>query len=1067
MPEQNSSEFDELEFRNLPHLYQPDGNGSRNWPRDPAVSRHRDSVRRKIADFLSVKTSYGMQQREFLVTSLEVDLFMQASSKEEYANPETLNDRLEFLLQCKHNAAEGQDKNATFIILDPPSPSGMEMATSETPHQPLVHNRLDGNSTRMLSLLIDEPVCEQGCKDKHQLDLKSSNGVWNFSEFQDSAKANFNKSDRDLLPYPKRTKLENSCLVAPLKNHTCSSKPPPSIDDEAMEKEFRESFTKSTQYSVSLGKIRRNDAHDYIRKTSEPAMTREPMDIELTSGNNTRVNVKEISDILPFKSSPKELGVDCVASETQMRAMSIQTQSELKAEHEKEENTGKPSIKAHTIIEDLTTEQIKEHIKYLRQWTDQDFLDKNIQEIDKNACTLCGKCCILLAPKTIYCSSCSVPVKRNANYYYSTRKENSPQYYFCTKCHKLSQGREIFVHGICILKETLHRGKNDSEFEESWVQCDKCESWQHQTCGLFDGKINSGANIEYKCPKCWLKEKESRDYKLSTKNVVFSAKDLPRTKFSDHIEERLFRRLKQERKERAKVAGKCFNEVAGAEDLTVRVVLSMREKMIVKKQLLDILEDESYPTEFPYTSKLILLFQKIGGVDVCLFSMYVQEFGSECGKPNQRCVYISYLDSIKYFRPVIGTSTGEALRTFAFHEILLGYLDHVKKRGFATCYIWACPPIKGDDFFFYCHPETQKIPKSDKLRQWYHSMLKKAENEEIVVNHTNLYDHFFIQHKQAKCKITAARLPYFDGDYWSGAVEYVIKDIEKESKKKTKKEMAKATLKSMGQTNSSSALNDILLMQKLGQNILPFKKDFIVIHLQFVCTHCYEPILSGKRWFCNQCKEFNLCERCHVVEQDLHSNETHTSAKGEQHFLSQALTDVTLDTKDEDVILDSELYENRNKFLSFCRDNHYQFDSLRRAKHSSMMMLYHLRHLIPPTVETGSCHIHKSTQQSSAVSLEEGSEVELSESLIKKLLRLMEHAKRCRGTKEEPCASKHCYNLRRMFTHAKMCTVRVNGGCTICKKVWYALNLHSKSCTEQDCLTPRCKDLKRFSALRC
>lgn len=91
---------------------------------------------------------------------------------------------------------------------------------------------------------------------------------------------------------------------------------------------------------------------------------------------------------------------------------------------------------------------------------------------------------------------------------------------------------------------------------------------------------------------------------------------------------------------------------------------------------------------------------------------------------------------------------------------------------------------------------------------------------------------------------------------------------------------------------------------------------------------------------------------------------------------------MTLDTKDEDVILDSELYENRNKFLSFCRDNHYQFDSLRRAKHSSMMMLYHLRHLIPPTVETGSCHIHKSTQQSSAVSLEEGSEVELSESLV-------------------------------------------------------------------------------------
>lgn len=55
-------------------------------------------------------------------------------------------------------------------------------------------------------------------------------------------------------------------------------------------------------------------------------------------------------------------------------------------------------------------------------------------------------------------------------------------------------------------------------------------------------------------------------------------------------------------------------------------------------------------------AQVVMLWQKQDGVDVCLYCLYMQEYGDDCPAPNRKWIYLSYLDSVKYFRcaPVSG-----------------------------------------------------------------------------------------------------------------------------------------------------------------------------------------------------------------------------------------------------------------------------------------------------------------------------------------------------------------------------------------------------------------------------
>ncbi|XP_062846671.1 CREB-binding protein-like [Trichomycterus rosablanca] len=616
------------------------------------------------------------------------------------------------------------------------------------------------------------------------------------------------------------------------------------------------------------------------------------------------------------------------------------------------------------------------------------------------------------------------------------------RYYFCEKCFNEIQGDSVTLGDdpaqpqTMISKEHFERKKNDTLDPEPFVECKDCGRKMHQICVLHYEVIwNSG----FICDNCLKKSGRTR------KENKFSAKRLPVTRLGTYIEDRVNKYLKRQNHPEA---GEVFVRVVASSDKTAEVKSGMKARFVDNGEMVD---------SFPYKTKALFAFEETDGVDVCFFGMHVQEYGSDCPFPNTRRVYVSYLDSIHFFRPRL-------LRTAVYHEILIGYLEYVKKSGYGTAHIWACPPSEGDDYIFHCHPADQKIPKPKRLQEWYRKMLDKAFAERIIHDYKDIF-------KQAtEDRLTSANeLPYFEGDFWPNVLEESIKELEQEEEER-KKEENTATCEP-----PEGAPGDSKNGKKKNNNKKANKNK--------------SSVSRGNK------KKPGMPDVADDLSQKLYATmDKHKEVFFVVHLHPGPAANALPPVSDPDPPLSCDLMDGRDAFLTLARDKHWEFSSLRRCRWSTMCMLvelhnqgqdrfvytcneckYHVETRWHCTVceDFDLCigcfktkgHEHRMVKWGLGLDDDNGGQGgEASESpqesrrlSIQRCIQSLAHACQCRDAN---CSLPSCQKMKRVVQHTKGCKRKTNGGCPVCKQLIALCCYHAKHCQENKCPVPFCPNIK-------
>ena len=326
-------------------------------------------------------------------------------------------------------------------------------------------------------------------------------------------------------------------------------------------------------------------------------------------------------------------------------------------------------------------------------------------------CLICGEKCLKYSPPVYVCDGdCRERILRNTTYYVIRGKKGR----YCPKCY----AKKVVGMDKTERKNLFVRKKNDEVFPESWVQCSRCHEWMHCVCGLIHPREVTSS---YVCPLCLAADPHRVPRPEQGSPAIHSCP------LSDFLTAQINHCVDEEMKKqppRMRLTDAALNQLKAS--LIVRVVSNITSSVTLKKQLAPLFtSDYSNTLSIPYQSKCIAFFQHRDGVDILLFMLYVHEFGDQVIPPNRRCIYISYLDSVHFLTP-------RYLRTPIYHCILNSYLQYAKENGYCRAHIWACPPLRGDDYIFAHHPRDQRTPNADHLIDWYKALFAKGVDSGVI-----------------------------------------------------------------------------------------------------------------------------------------------------------------------------------------------------------------------------------------------------------------------------------------------------------------------------------------------